>query len=146
MRQVHQKQEPRSSHLLLTSMPKNRLGKRPQREMQKVPPEVVAARARSLDGHDWCQDWRKCSDGSLHSGDLELITWDGEDSDEESELGFGGCLREESDDLKRMFEGEMGGDKMKLLEYYDSAFRWTCCGLTASGGYAAFGNESVEMD
>jgi hypothetical protein len=101
---------------------------------KKVPPEVVAARARSPDGHDWCQDWRKCEDGSLHHGDLELITWDGEDSDGEIELGFGGYVREESDDARREFEVEMGGDKLKFLEDNDNSFRWTCCGLTASQG------------
>jgi hypothetical protein len=101
---------------------------------KKVPPEVVAARARSPDGHDWCQDWRKCEDGSLHFGDLELITWDGEDSDGEMELGWGGTRRDEADDFKRTFEDEMVGDKMKLLQYSDNAFRWTCCGLTASLG------------
>jgi hypothetical protein len=58
---------------------------------KKVPPEVVAARARSPDGVDWCQDWRKCEDGSLHFGDLELIDWDGEDDDGEHELGWGGA-------------------------------------------------------
>jgi hypothetical protein len=103
-------------------------------QCKKVPPEVVAARARSPDGKDWCQDWRKGDDGSLHFGDLELITWDGTDPDLEMELGWGGSLKEETDDLKRKFEGEMGGDKLKLLEYNDDSFRWTCCGFTAAQG------------
>jgi hypothetical protein len=103
---------------------------------KKVPPEVVAARARSPDGHDWCQDWRKCVDTSLHFGDLELITWDGLDEDGETERGWGGCYMHQADTLKRKFEVEMGGDKLKLL--FDrgagNAFRWTCCGMSAWGG------------
>jgi hypothetical protein len=101
---------------------------------KNVPPEVVAARARSADGHDWCQDWRKCDDGSLHFGDLELITWDGVDSDGEQELGFGGYPRHHSADIKRMFEVEAGGDKLKFFKDNDDSFRWTCCGLIASNG------------
>jgi hypothetical protein len=101
---------------------------------KKVPPEVIAAQARSWDGHDWCQDWRKCVDGGLHSGDLELITWDGVDSDGKRELGFGGCPREMSADVKRLFEVKLGGDRLKFLEKSDTSFRWTCCGFTASQG------------
>jgi hypothetical protein len=67
-----------------------------------------------------------------------MATWksllDGEDSDGEIELGFGGYVREESDDARREFEVEMGGDKLKFLEDNDNSFRWTCCGLTASQG------------
>ena len=41
---------------------------------------------------------RKCDDGSLHEGKLELITWTTQD------MGWGGCFAEESDDLKVKFE------------------------------------------
>jgi hypothetical protein len=34
----------------------------------------------------------------------------------------------------------MGGNKLKLLEYQDMAFRWTCCGFTA-----AMGTRRLEM-
>jgi hypothetical protein len=54
---------------------------------------------------------------------MVTICWDG-----------GGCLVEESDELKRKFETEFGGDKLKLLKYNDMAFRWTCCGLNARHG------------
>jgi hypothetical protein len=102
---------------------------------KNVPPEVVAARARSADGHDWCQNWRKCDDGSLHHGDLELITWDGVDSDGETELGFGGYVREDSVEARQEFEVEAGGDKLKFLKIgHEDSFRWTCCGLTSSQG------------
>ncbi|KAJ8519673.1 hypothetical protein ONZ45_g3427 [Pleurotus djamor] len=58
----------------------------------------------------WYDDFRRCDDGSFHEGKLELITWDCP----EEETGWGHILKEESDDLKRKFEGEFGGSEAKL--------------------------------
>lgn len=66
-------------------------------------------------------------------GQLELVTWEFVDEDG-AELGLGGCYKEESDELKAKFEGEMGGSKKKLLKHFDTAFRWTCCGLSVGEG------------
>jgi len=76
----------------------------------------------------WVDHYRQGSDESLHSGDLELITWDHKD------CGWGGCSKYESDELKKKYEEEFHYDKEKLFIYFDSAFRWTCCGLDAGAG------------
>ena len=64
--------------------------------------------------------FRLCEDGTLHFGKLELITWDGVDDILEEQLGWGGCLKEESEDLKAKFEGEFGGNELKLAKHWDS--------------------------
>lgn len=76
----------------------------------------------------WEDSYRRCEDGSNHMGKLELVTWDFED------LGWGGTEKEETAELREKFEVEMNGSKKKLLKYYDSAFRWTCCGQSVSEG------------
>ena len=79
----------------------------------------------------WYDKHRKCRDGNLHEGKLELITWD----NEKEGTGWGNCFKEESDDLRRKFEVEFGGDESKLFEYWPQGFRWTCCGMDGSMDY-----------
>lgn len=43
---------------------------------------------------------RRCEDGALHEGKLELVTWDTPSEG----LGWGACPKSESGDLKRQFE------------------------------------------
>ena len=77
----------------------------------------------------WYDIHRNCDDGGEHEGRLELITWSTPAADTHGEdMGWGNCLAEESEDLKRKFEDEFGGDEEKLYEYWPQAFRWTCCG------------------
>ncbi|KAF7306001.1 hypothetical protein HMN09_00754600 [Mycena chlorophos] len=76
-------------------------------------------------------NFRKCDDGHLHEGRLELITWDCP----EEGLGWGACLKEESDDLKKTFETEYEGDLLKFFDYWPQGFRWTCCGLSGDVNY-----------
>ena len=47
------------------------------------------------------------------------------------ELGWGGCFADESDDLKRKFEVEFGGDEARFYKHWPQGFRWTCCGTDA---------------
>jgi hypothetical protein len=77
----------------------------------------------------WYDKYRKCSDGSLHEGKLELITWNSISYDEE--MGWGNVILEESADMKAKFEGEFQGDPKKLYRHWPQAFRWTCCGIDA---------------
>ncbi|KAF8066747.1 hypothetical protein FPV67DRAFT_1626779 [Lyophyllum atratum] len=79
----------------------------------------------------WYDKYRKCSDGNKHEGEMELITW----NCPKDGTGWGAVFLEESDDMKRKFETEMGGDLEKLYRYHDSAFRWTCCGTSAGMDY-----------
>jgi hypothetical protein len=58
---------------------------------------------------------------------LELITW----SCPKDGLGWGNIVEEESDDHRRKFEVEFGGDEEKFYKYWQQAFRWTCCGTDA---------------
>ncbi|KII86930.1 hypothetical protein PLICRDRAFT_113878, partial [Plicaturopsis crispa FD-325 SS-3] len=83
----------------------------------------------------WYDKYRKCNDGSSHFGKLELITWDC--VDEDGELGWGACYKNESDDLKKSFETEYGGDEQKWFETGDwrQGFRWTCCGMSGDMPY-----------
>ncbi|KAG1674133.1 hypothetical protein FOA52_015764 [Chlamydomonas sp. UWO 241] len=93
----------------------------------------VAAAPELADG-DWSAPWRKCQDGSYHHGTLELITWDCDEPQSDGsivKMGWGGTDIDESEELKAQFEGELDGSKKKLLKHFDSAFRWTCCGLNA---------------
>uniref|UniRef100_A0A8H8CRD5 MYND-type domain-containing protein n=1 Tax=Psilocybe cubensis TaxID=181762 RepID=A0A8H8CRD5_PSICU len=75
----------------------------------------------------WYDKFRKCRDGSLHEGKLELITW----PCPEEGTGWGGCLAEESDALKRKFEVKYGSDEATLHKHWPQGFRWTCCGTDA---------------
>ena len=50
------------------------------------------------------------------------------------EFGWGGCVREESAELKAKFEGEMQSNPKKLLKYFDTSFRWSCCGMCVGEG------------
>ena len=104
---------------------------------------MARAAARSHGGGgDWAAKYRRTRDGSLHFGDLELITWDAIDGDGE-ELGWGGILANESEDLKKKFV-RYGGNladppstpraMKKLLKYWGNAFRWTCCGVSVAEG------------
>lgn len=49
----------------------------------------------------------------------------------QEELGWGGCFANESDDLKRKFERQFGGDEARFYKHRPQAFRWTCCGTDA---------------
>ncbi|TRM58207.1 hypothetical protein BD626DRAFT_410891 [Schizophyllum amplum] len=75
--------------------------------------------------------YRKCQDGNLHEGDLELITWDAErpDKDTGDLLGWGACVKEESEDLKRKYYEEFKGNDRKMFKYWPQGYRWTCCGM-----------------
>ena len=75
----------------------------------------------------WYEKRRKCRDGSFHEGKLELITW----PCKKEETGWGHCFAVESDDLRRKFAVEYGGDEAKLFKYWPQGFRWTCCGTDA---------------
>ena len=78
-------------------------------------------------GVKWYDKYRKCKDGHKHEGDLELITW----PCAKDETGWGNCCADESEDLKRKFEGEYGSDQLKLFKHWPQGFRWTCCGTDA---------------
>ncbi|KUJ23195.1 uncharacterized protein LY89DRAFT_679990 [Mollisia scopiformis] len=75
---------------------------------------------------------RKCQDGGEHRGNLEIVTWDSV-SELGEPMGWGACLKEESEDLKQKFEVEMKGDFKNFYDYWPQGYRWTCCGLP--GGY-----------
>jgi hypothetical protein len=79
----------------------------------------------------WYDKHRKCRDGNKHEGRLELIIW----SCPKEATGWGHCCKEESDDLRRKFEVEFGGDEEKFHEYWPQGFRWTCCGTDAGMEY-----------
>ena len=83
---------------------------------------------------EWADAYRLCHDGSSHFGDLELITWEGLDSELEYKKGWGGALLEEVDWLKDRFVNELQSSRSKLLECQQGAYRWTCCGMTADEG------------
>lgn len=65
----------------------------------------------------------------MHHGEMELITWDGNDHGEA--MGWGNVIKEESEDMKKKYEDEFGRDDAKLFAYWPQAFRWTCCGMPA---------------
>ncbi|KAG7085811.1 hypothetical protein E1B28_003349 [Marasmius oreades] len=83
----------------------------------------------------WYDGYRACQDGSLHEGELELITWECYEPDFGLHLGWGGCFREESEDLKRKFEKQFNGDLKKFFNYRPNAFRWRCCGMSGDQQY-----------
>ncbi|KAJ7579326.1 hypothetical protein C8J56DRAFT_342204 [Mycena floridula] len=77
----------------------------------------------------WYDKYRRCQDGRDHEGRLELITWSGM-SDGDA-MGWGNMFAEESDEMKRKFENEMGGDEETFYKDWPQGFRWTCCGTDA---------------
>ncbi|KAL1739556.1 hypothetical protein HDZ31DRAFT_46526 [Schizophyllum fasciatum] len=80
--------------------------------------------------------YRKCDDGNMHEGALELVTWDAEEVNEVGDkLGWGACVEEESDDLKRKYYEEFKGDDRKMFEYWPQGYRWTCCGMPGDMSY-----------
>jgi len=93
--------------------------------------ETIPSSGRAKLSLLWYDRHRKCKDGGQHDGKLELITWP---SPREG-LGWGGCFAEESDDLKRKFEVEYGGDEARFYKHCPQGFRWTCCGTNASIKY-----------
>ncbi|KAF9475460.1 hypothetical protein BDN70DRAFT_814041 [Pholiota conissans] len=94
---------------------------------------AISSRSQNApDAPKWYDKYRKCKDGSLHEGDLELITWPCTESEDGTKMGWGNVLLEESADMKAKFEGEFKGDEKKLYKYWPQAFRWTCCGMDAS--------------
>jgi len=66
-----------------------------------------------------------------HEGQLELITW----VCKEEGVGFGACLLDECDDLKKTFETKFEGNLEKFYKYRPHAFRWTCCGTPGDMNY-----------
>ncbi|KAK8067528.1 hypothetical protein PG996_006640 [Apiospora saccharicola] len=70
---------------------------------------------------NWYEKHRKCEDGSVHFGELELITWGGEEAG--WELGWGRTQVSEVEFMKKKYEQEFGGDDEKLYEYWPQGFR-----------------------
>ena len=69
----------------------------------------------------------------VHEGKLELITWTGER--EGYTLDLGASFEEESQGLQNVFEERFRGDVQRFYAYRPQAFRWTCCGTSASMDY-----------
>lgn len=65
---------------------------------------------------------KKCRDGGKHDGKLELVTWSGTDEDGDK-IGWGACLAEESDDLKKKFETEYNSNEEAFYKYWPQGFR-----------------------
>lgn len=63
-----------------------------------------------------------------HDGILELMTWEGIE-EEGYELGWAAVLKEEADDLKRLFKEKYNSNEEAFFKYWPQGFRWTCCGL-----------------
>ncbi|CAM9410204.1 unnamed protein product, partial [Heterosigma akashiwo] len=110
-------------------------------ECKKLAPEIKAAAALNENKKDWAAKYRRTEDGSLHFGRLELCTWNGVSEGEE--IGWGGTLVEEVEDLQNKFRSWGGKVEdpyaninalKKLVDYWDNAFRWTCCGLSPGEG------------
>ncbi|KAK8037733.1 hypothetical protein PG991_001079 [Apiospora marii] len=83
--------------------------------------------------NNWYDKHRQCHDGSVHFGELELITWGGEEAG--WELGWGRAQLSEVEFMKKQYKHEFGGDDEKLYEYWPQGFRWTCCGTTGDMAY-----------
>ena len=105
-----------------------------------IPPEISS-------GEAWCKEYRLCSDGSFHFGDLELITWEtnqfepalmGITPNGMELIGFGGRSVEDGQAKKLKAKWEdpnvYNQDKEKLFKDYKNAFRWTCCGVNVDVG------------
>ncbi|KAI2466669.1 hypothetical protein F4781DRAFT_405023 [Annulohypoxylon bovei var. microspora] len=95
---------------------------------------VCRARAAVAEGKKWYDDFRKCKDGTSHSGDLELITWgdtlsEDEDPEDSNKMGWGNCGVGSSPGLKRRYEEEFKSDDIAMYGYWPQGFRWTCCGM-----------------
>jgi hypothetical protein len=76
---------------------------------------------------------RTTDDGSLHFGELELITWEGEEDGEK--LGWGRVFINEAEDLKRKYYEEFKKDDVKMYEDWPQGYRWTCCGMQGDMNY-----------
>ncbi|KAK7906481.1 hypothetical protein PG985_016218 [Apiospora marii] len=71
--------------------------------------------------NNWYDKHRQCHDGSVHFGELELITWGGEEAG--WELGWGRAQLSEVEFMKKQYKHEFGGDDEKLYEYWPQGFR-----------------------
>ncbi|KAI1453675.1 hypothetical protein F4805DRAFT_442448 [Annulohypoxylon moriforme] len=96
--------------------------------------DICLARAAVAKGKKWYDPFRKCKDGTSHSGYLELITWgettpQGESIMEGRKLGWGNCSSDEALNLKLKYEEEFKSDDILMYGYWPLGFRWTCCGL-----------------
>ncbi|KAK8099709.1 uncharacterized protein PG998_012950 [Apiospora kogelbergensis] len=85
------------------------------------PAEDAAASAGGGTDAKWFDKHRQCEDGSAHFGELELITWGGEEAG--WELGWGRAQVSEVDFMKKQYEEEFGGDDEKLFGYWPQGFR-----------------------
>lgn len=71
----------------------------------------------------WYDVHRKCGDGSVHFGELELITWEGIAPYTGEQFGWGAVLVEEVPELKRTFEA-FGRDDLKMFEVWPQGYRY----------------------
>ncbi|KAK8071463.1 hypothetical protein PG997_011666 [Apiospora hydei] len=69
----------------------------------------------------WYEKHRPCEDGSAHFGELELITWGGEEAG--WELGWGRTQVSEVEFMKKKYEQEFGGSDEQLFGYWPQGFR-----------------------
>jgi len=60
----------------------------------------------------WFDKHRKCGDGTVHEGKLELITWSGER--EGYTLVWGASFKEECEDLRNMFKEKFRGNMQRF--------------------------------
>ena len=97
------------------------------RKCQKANWEAHKVSCRAKLSLVWYDHYRKCKDGNQHKGKLELMTW----PSPQEELGCSGCVADKSDDLKRKFEVQFGGDEARFYKHWPQGFRWTCCGTDA---------------
>ena len=68
----------------------------------------------------------------MHEGEVDLIIWPYEEDG--CELGWGGVAADKADEFKAMFLNEYDGNEKRFAEYWDNAFRWTCCGSSLGEG------------
>ncbi|KDR77626.1 hypothetical protein GALMADRAFT_66014 [Galerina marginata CBS 339.88] len=81
----------------------------------------------------WYDKYRKCKDGTVHYGKLQLITWGGERDGHT--LGWGASFENDSEALQKILEEGFKGDLQRFHAWRPQAFRWTCCGTSASMDY-----------
>ncbi|KAF2665597.1 hypothetical protein BT63DRAFT_377316 [Microthyrium microscopicum] len=105
----------------------------PECQRSDWPSHKATCNAKRAKERKWQDRHRLCEDGSSHFGEIELITWEGEDYDGQ-QYGWGGTV-EDPEGLKRKFEKEFRGDKGKFYDYWPSGFRWTCCGTIGDMKY-----------